>query len=245
MSFPAARIRDLTMHGGMITLGTPTTLIANMPASRLGDLHTCPMVTVLVPHVGGPIILGAFNVLVGGPPQARVLDPCVCVGPPAMVVLGEFTVLVGMAGAFSGGIGGFLSLLVGGFTAGLQSLLGQYPRAVACPVDADNPAGYYTQYSPRIRIQGSPEYQAQVIADLNSPRNRAVVDAINNGNHNVTIRPVGPPASTRPTGCSGRMARGDPGPTPSSTTTRATPRPTAGKTGISTPSLQRTSSATS
>ena len=27
-----------------------------MPAARVTDMHTCPMVTVLVPHVGGPIL---------------------------------------------------------------------------------------------------------------------------------------------------------------------------------------------
>ena len=27
-----------------------------MPAARVGDMHVCPMVTVLVPHVGGPIL---------------------------------------------------------------------------------------------------------------------------------------------------------------------------------------------
>ena len=26
------------------------------PAARVGDMHTCPMLTVLVPHVGGPIM---------------------------------------------------------------------------------------------------------------------------------------------------------------------------------------------
>ena len=25
------------------------------PAARLTDMHVCPMITVLVPHVGGPI----------------------------------------------------------------------------------------------------------------------------------------------------------------------------------------------
>ena len=27
-----------------------------MPAARITDMHVCPMVTVLVPHVGGPIL---------------------------------------------------------------------------------------------------------------------------------------------------------------------------------------------
>lgn len=65
-----------------------------MPASRIGDMHVCPMVTVLVPHVGGPISLGSPNVLTGFMPQARVTDICVCVGPPDAIVMGSKTVLV-------------------------------------------------------------------------------------------------------------------------------------------------------
>jgi uncharacterized Zn-binding protein involved in type VI secretion len=65
-----------------------------MPAARLTDMHVCPMVTVVVPHVGGPIIMGAPTVLTGMLPQARVTDPAVCVGPPDMIAMGSFTVLV-------------------------------------------------------------------------------------------------------------------------------------------------------
>lgn len=65
------------------------------PAARIGDMHVCPMVTGLVPHVGGPIILGCFTVLTGKRPQARVTDPCVCVGPPDMIAMGSPTVFVG------------------------------------------------------------------------------------------------------------------------------------------------------
>jgi uncharacterized Zn-binding protein involved in type VI secretion len=65
-----------------------------MPAARLTDMHVCPMVTAIVPHVGGPIIMGAPTVLTGMLPQARVTDPAVCVGPPDMIALGSFTVLV-------------------------------------------------------------------------------------------------------------------------------------------------------
>ncbi len=66
-----------------------------MPAARVLDMHVCPMVTVLVPHVGGPIALGCFTVLTGGMPQARVGDMAVCVGPPDVIALGSFTTLVG------------------------------------------------------------------------------------------------------------------------------------------------------
>ena len=38
-----------------------------MPASRITDMHVCPAVTGIVPHVGGPILPpGAVTVLIGG-----------------------------------------------------------------------------------------------------------------------------------------------------------------------------------
>jgi len=67
-----------------------------MPAARLGDMHVCPMVTMLVPHAGGPIAgPGCPTVLIGGMPAARVGDMLVCAGPPDMIVQGSVTVLIG------------------------------------------------------------------------------------------------------------------------------------------------------
>jgi uncharacterized Zn-binding protein involved in type VI secretion len=67
-----------------------------MPAARVSDMHVYPMVTGVVPHVGGRIIPpGCPTVLTGSLPQARVSDMVVCVGPPDVIVLGSFTVLVG------------------------------------------------------------------------------------------------------------------------------------------------------
>src|SRR5580765_8443101 len=58
------------------------------PAARLTDMHVCPMVTGIVPHVGGPILPpGAVTVLIGGLPAARVGDMATCVGPPDTIVL--------------------------------------------------------------------------------------------------------------------------------------------------------------
>ncbi|HEY7315808.1 MAG TPA: PAAR domain-containing protein [Gemmataceae bacterium] len=66
-----------------------------MPAARVGDMHTCPMVTGTVPHVGGPILPpGGIPVLIGGMPAARVGDMAVCTGPPDVIALGSFTVLI-------------------------------------------------------------------------------------------------------------------------------------------------------
>ena len=66
------------------------------PAARITDMHVCPMVTVLVPHVGGPILPpGEPTVLIGMLPAARVSDMAVCVGPPDMIAMGSPTVLIG------------------------------------------------------------------------------------------------------------------------------------------------------
>ncbi len=65
-----------------------------MPAARITDPHVCPMITVLVPHVGGPVIMGSPNVITGGMPQARVGDMCICVGPPDAIIMGSMTVMV-------------------------------------------------------------------------------------------------------------------------------------------------------
>jgi uncharacterized Zn-binding protein involved in type VI secretion len=66
-----------------------------MPAARVGDMHVCPMVTGVVPHVGGPILPpGGIPVLIGGMPAARVGDMAVCIGPPDVIALGSSTVLI-------------------------------------------------------------------------------------------------------------------------------------------------------
>ena len=66
------------------------------PASRISDFHTCPLVTALVPHIGGPIVGPSVpTVLIGGQPAAVVGDICTCVGPPDSIVKGSSTVLIG------------------------------------------------------------------------------------------------------------------------------------------------------
>lgn len=59
-------------------------------------MHVCPMVTGVVPHVGGPIIgPGAATVLIAGMPAAVVGDTVTCVGPPDAIVMGSSTVFIG------------------------------------------------------------------------------------------------------------------------------------------------------
>jgi uncharacterized Zn-binding protein involved in type VI secretion len=67
------------------------------PAARVTDMHTCPMVTGVVPHIGGPILPpGCPTVLIGFLPAARVTDMATCVGPPDVIVKGSSSVMIGM-----------------------------------------------------------------------------------------------------------------------------------------------------
>jgi uncharacterized Zn-binding protein involved in type VI secretion len=68
--------------------------VGAFPAARVTDLHTCPMVTGIVPHVGGPILPPCSpTVLVGMLPVARLGDMATCVGPPDVIAMGASTVL--------------------------------------------------------------------------------------------------------------------------------------------------------
>jgi len=64
-------------------------------AARILDNHTCPMVTGVVPHVGGPVIgPGAATVLINSLPAALVGDSVTCVGPPDTIAMGSATVMI-------------------------------------------------------------------------------------------------------------------------------------------------------
>ncbi len=66
------------------------------PAARITDMHVCPMVTGVVPHVGGPILgPGVPTVLIAGMPAAVLGDMCSCVGSPDTIVVGSATVMIG------------------------------------------------------------------------------------------------------------------------------------------------------
>jgi uncharacterized Zn-binding protein involved in type VI secretion len=73
-------------------------------AARAGDMHTCPMTTGTVPHVGGPVMPpGCPTVMIGGMPAARVGDMLTCAGPPDTIAAGSATVKIGgMAAARMG-----------------------------------------------------------------------------------------------------------------------------------------------
>jgi uncharacterized Zn-binding protein involved in type VI secretion len=89
----AARVGDVTNHGGTITgPGAATVLIGGMPAAVVLDLHSCP-IPAATPHLPvSPFLVGSATVFIGGKPALRVGDPALC---GAAAVVGEMTVLIG------------------------------------------------------------------------------------------------------------------------------------------------------
>src|SRR5262245_9762862 len=66
------------------------------PAARVTDMHVCPAVSGVVPHVGGPLMPpGIPTVLIGGLPAAVVGTLATCAGGPATVILGSTSVMIG------------------------------------------------------------------------------------------------------------------------------------------------------
>ena len=95
---PAARVGDMTAHGTPLAPGpgSVNVLIGGMPAWRAtSDMHTCPLVTGVVPHVGGVVPVGSMTVLINNLPAVRQGDVIVESGPPNSIVMGCPTVMIG------------------------------------------------------------------------------------------------------------------------------------------------------
>ncbi|OGO17711.1 MAG: hypothetical protein A2Z02_00460 [Chloroflexi bacterium RBG_16_48_7] len=94
----AARVGDMTSHGTPLGPGpgSANVLIGSMPAWRAtSDMHACPLVTGVVPHVGGVVAVGSTTVLINNLPAARQGDVIVEGGPPNTIAMGCTTVMVG------------------------------------------------------------------------------------------------------------------------------------------------------
>ena len=92
---PAARVGDITAHGGTVTgPGISNVLIGGMPAAVVGDMLICAIVpTPATPHpTTTPFTAGSSTVFVGGRPLLRVGDMAAC---GASIVAGATTVIAG------------------------------------------------------------------------------------------------------------------------------------------------------
>jgi uncharacterized Zn-binding protein involved in type VI secretion len=95
MTFPAARLGDITATGDAITgPGVPNVLIGGLPASVVGDMVSGAACT-------GAITMGSMTVLIAGRPAARVTsmvtgaNPATGVPVSTTVSMGAPTVLIG------------------------------------------------------------------------------------------------------------------------------------------------------
>ncbi len=98
MGQPAARMGDQTSHGTPLAPGpgSANVLIGGIPAWRAtADFHACPLVTALVPHVGGVVAMGSTTVMINGLPAVRQGDMIVETAPPNSVAMGCLTVMIG------------------------------------------------------------------------------------------------------------------------------------------------------
>ena len=110
MGKPAARLGDMTSHGGTIVTGSSNVFFNGKPAANALSMHVCPMVTPgtpPIPHIGMLAVpAGAPTVLINGVPAILMGDMFLCAGPPASVILGSTNILIGTGGSAGGGGGG-------------------------------------------------------------------------------------------------------------------------------------------
>lgn len=186
------------------------------PAARITDMHVCPMVTGIVPHVGGPILPPcAVDVLIGGLPAARVGDMLTCVGPPDVIVKGSPTVLINNRPAARmldqtahGGliVLGCFTVIIGDGGGGGGSVSGGgmgapdvNPTALAedknpSGADSTKPVSSAVSYGKAITIEGDDAFKTKTIAALDelkkTPTGAALLADIEKSGKKVTIKPT-------------------------------------------------------
>jgi uncharacterized Zn-binding protein involved in type VI secretion len=122
----------------------------DFPAARVTDMHTCPMWTGLVPHVGGPILPPcSINVQTVGFNQARLSDMAFCAGGPDVIAMGATTVLVN------------------GLPAARLTDMTVHGGVITAPgaltVMIGDPA---FSLPPNFKIEGTPDFENKLIRDL-------------------------------------------------------------------------------
>lgn len=167
------------------------------PAARITDMHVCPLVTGIIPHVGGPILPpGGIPTFIGMLPAARMSDMAVCVGPPDVIAKGSFTVIIGKKPAARmldncahGGV------IVAGCPTVLIGDSGSSIAGMPVVVNAD---GTVSIGKAIVINSTDPEYIAHVLADLATigatPEGQRQLADLDSSGHTITIQPFTPPA---------------------------------------------------
>lgn len=181
------------------------------PAARITDMHVCPLVTGVVPHVGGPILPPCEpTVLIGGLPAARITDMLTCVGPPDVILMGSPTVLIGnlMAARIGdptahGGVIvlGCFTVMIGeagtpGSTManafGLDAAVaGTDAFGIGVPSTGGTAASSTEEYASGVKMNGSTDFRKKTKEALDrlnaTPTGKALLKSIGDSKKTVTI----------------------------------------------------------
>ena len=159
-----------------------------MPAARIGDMHVCPAVTGVVPHVGGPILPPCEpTVLTGMIPQARITDMLTCVGPTDVIVQGAASVLVG---------GLFAARILDQCAHGGKIVLGEFSVIIGDPAITDpTVAAILTKVAngtSGITINGTPQFRQAALGALSrlalTPTGLGLLESLDANGKTVTIQ---------------------------------------------------------
>lgn len=187
----AARLAAETLKASSAAAMSATITAA---ASGGASLHACVTPWPVPPHGPGVVIDGSPTVVICNMAATRLGDTIIeAIGPPNKIAGGCPTVMIGNSGGGGAGGGGLAGALLGLVMAGLDILKGllgipKYPRTVM------KNGKMVTEYNDHITIEGSPEYQAAVVRDLDrmaaTESGRRTLDEFAKTGKNVTIKPI-------------------------------------------------------
>jgi uncharacterized Zn-binding protein involved in type VI secretion len=175
-------------------------------------MHTCPMWTGLVPHVGGPVAVGAPTVFVGALPAARMGDMLICAGPPDAIAKGSMTVMIG--GIPAARVGD-MTVHGGIVTVGMPTVM--IGDAGGGPAGMSVTRTFFGQLlvGNAIVIEGSPQFQAAVMNRLaiiaSTPSGRQMLANVDGSGKTMTITEfTGPNSYAGPDSFEDATAAGQP-----------------------------------
>jgi len=188
-------------------------------------MHVCPMVTGIVPHVGGPILPPCEpTVLIGYLPAARITDMATCVGPPDIIIMGSPTVLIGslMAARIGdptahGGV-----IVLGCFTVIIGEAGTPSPSAPSPPIPLEgglpptpaptSPAPLDESYSKGIIIKGTKEFIKTTKEHLDkiakTPTGKKLLQSLADSGKTTTIISTSEGNAAPPKNFKGALAKG-------------------------------------
>ena len=146
-------------------------------AARISDLHACPKIKPgPIPHVGGPIVTGSKNVIVGFRPAARVKDLALCVPAAAVARInkGSRTVFINnLAAARVGDKTNHRSVIVDGCPT---VIIGDTPQSFCMHTAATHGTPFCEESEPEKSHDEHDEHDEQDEHDAAPPEESATRD---------------------------------------------------------------------